>query len=61
MNRAGFLFGERRQVDLVGFLPGSASHDESAVSQAFSVFNTQAKFDFCDCRKWRLVFLLNLV
>ena len=40
MNKAGFIFGERRQIDLVGFPTGSASHDESATSQAFSVFNT---------------------
>ena len=40
MNKAGFLFGEKRSIDLVGFPNGQASNDESAVSQAFSAMNT---------------------
>ena len=40
MNKAGYLFGERRQIDLEGFPVGSASHDESAVSQAWNLMNT---------------------
>ena len=45
MNRAGYLFGEKRQVDLIGFKSTSthdqsASFDESAVSQAWNAMNT---------------------
>ena len=41
MNAAGFLFGERRYVELEGYLPGRAGHGEAAVSQAFSLYNTK--------------------
>ena len=41
MNKAGYLFGERRYVELDGYLPGRAGHGEAAVSQAYSLFNTQ--------------------
>ena len=41
MNRAGFLFGARRHVEVNGFQLGSVGHDESAVSQHFSLLNTQ--------------------
>ena len=39
MNKAGYLFGEPRVVDLVGYHAGQVSHDESAVSQAYSAMN----------------------
>ena len=42
MNKAGYLFGERRHVELDGYRQGKAAHDESAVSQSYSVFNTQS-------------------
>ena len=41
MNKAGFLFGERRYVELNGYLPGRAGHGEAAVSQAYSLYNTK--------------------
>ena len=40
MNSAGYLFGERRYVELEGYLPGRAAHGEAAVSQSYSMFNT---------------------
>ena len=44
MNRAGFLFGARRGVNLEGYYPGQIVHDESAVSQHFSKLNTNPLF-----------------
>ena len=44
MNRAGFLFGARRHLDIDGYFPGQAIHDESAVSQHFSKMNSNPKF-----------------
>ena len=40
MNQAGFLFGERRFVELDGYYAGRAGHGEAAVSQAYSTMNT---------------------
>ena len=40
MNKAGFLFGEKRSIDLIGFPDGQVTNDESAVSQAYSAMNT---------------------
>ena len=42
MNQAGFLFGERRFVELDGYYAGRAGHGEAAVSQAYSSMNTNA-------------------
>ena len=42
MNKAGFLFGERRYVELEGYYAGQAGHGEAAVSQAYSTMNTNA-------------------
>jgi hypothetical protein len=40
MNKAGFLFGERRYVELEGYFTGQAGHGEAAVSQGYSTMNT---------------------
>ena len=40
MNNAGFLFGERRYVELTGYHVGQAGHGEAAVSQGYSTYNT---------------------
>ena len=46
MNSAGFLFGERRYVELEGYHVGQAGHGEAAVSQGYSLFNTnEANFE----------------
>ena len=41
MNKAGFIFGERRQIDVVGFPAGEVTHGEAGTNtQPFSIFNT---------------------
>ena len=42
MNDAGYLFGERRYVELEGYHVGQAGHGEAAVSQGYSTMNTNA-------------------
>lgn len=44
MNKAGFLFGAPRNVEMKGWYPGTVTNDESQVSQQFSAINNNNAF-----------------